>query len=42
MKYVGNLCMTLNGLDYLHQQGLISDFEYKLHVEYLLRGQHEV
>lgn len=42
MRYVDNLCMTLNGLDYLHEQGLISYFEYRLRVEYLLRGQHEV
>ena len=42
MQYVTNLCMTYRGLAHLYEQGLISDFDYSLRMEYLRRGQHEV
>ena len=42
VKHLSDVCLTLRGLDYLYNHGLISDFDYKLRSERILHGQHEV
>lgn len=42
VKYLSDVCLTLRGLDYLYDHGLISDFDYRLRSERILHGQHEV
>ena len=42
IKYVNSIFLTMEGLQYLREAGLISDFERDLRTERMLLGQHEV
>lgn len=42
MKYVDGLCLTMDGLEYLYENDMISEFDYHLRLNRMQSGQHEV